>query len=155
MDMTEEQVTKKVKDEMNNMKCSFCGNDTFCDACKADPSSGSGKEHCCFDCYQKMGGSLPENVKEKTHVCIPPEKLQENFERFMSEMTYRAFMDLWNTDKKKLKEMSRQELAQVSFFEGARFMFGLVQKMSQESPPEGRGPPSAGKPEAPGKEKVI
>jgi hypothetical protein len=141
--MDEEQVAKKIKEETNNAKCSFCGNDTFCDACRTDPPAGIGKEHCCYDCYQKMGGTLPDNVKDKTHVCIPPEKLQENFERFMSEMTYRAFMDLWNSEKKKLKEMSRQELSQVSFFEGARFMFGLVQKMSQE-PPQGEKPPASG-----------
>ncbi|HSB46676.1 MAG TPA: hypothetical protein VLD37_01580 [Candidatus Bilamarchaeum sp.] len=153
-DMTEEEVSKKVKDEMNNVKCSFCGNDTFCDACKADAASGSGKEHCCYDCYQKMGGALPENVKDKTHVCIPPEKLQENFERFMSEMTFRAFMDLWNAEKKKLKEMSRQELAQVSFFEGARFMFGLVQRMSQEQPQGGQPPASGTEPPASGNQEA-
>lgn len=137
MEMTEEDVVNKVKDETNNVKCSFCGNDTFCDACKKDPQAGAGKEHSCYDCYQKMNGQLPENVRENTHICIPPEKLQENFERFMSDMTFRAFMDLWNSEKKRLKEMSRQELAQASFFEGARFMFGLINRMSQEPPAQG------------------
>jgi hypothetical protein len=73
-------------------------------------------------------------VKDKTHVCITPEKLQENFQRFMDEMTGRAFMELWDSEKKNLKSMSRQELAQSAFFEGARFMFNFMQRMSAEQP---------------------
>ncbi len=131
-DMTEEELTKKANEETNNVKCSFCGNETSCEQCQRQPEKAKEFEHCCYDCYQKMGGNLPENVRDKTHVCVPPEKMQENFERFINEMTYRAFMDLWDAEKKKLKEMSRQELAQASFFEGARFMFGFMQRMSQE-----------------------
>ena len=131
--MTEENLTKNIKEKTNNVKCSFCGNDDWCDNCSKEPSKLASFEHSCYDCYQKMGGQFPENVKDKTHLCIPPEKVQENFERFLSEMTYRAFTDLWDAEKKKLKEMSRQELSQASFFEGARFMFGFMQKMSAEN----------------------
>ncbi len=142
-DISEEEVSGKIKEETQedkNVKCSFCGNDAYCDACKKDPASAAKFEHMCYDCYQRMGGQLPENVKDKTHICIPPEKLQENFERFLNEMTGRAFDDLWSAEKKKLKEMSRQELAQASFFEGARFMFGLMQRMSQEPEQKGNEP---------------
>jgi hypothetical protein len=144
MEMTEEEVAKKVNEETNNVKCSFCGNETSCDQCMKEPERSGDFEHCCYDCYQKMGGNLPENVRDKTHVCVPPEKMQENFERFLGDMTERAFTDLWNSEKKKLKEMSRQELSQASFFEGARFMFGLMQRLSQEKPPE-KGGEEAGK----------
>ncbi len=123
-----------------NVKCSFCGNDTYCEQCSADMSKSSEFEHMCFECNQKMGGVVPENVRDKTHVCIPPEKLQENFEKFMNDMTARAFMQLWEAEKKKLKEMSRQELAQASFFEGASFMWHMVQRMQQ--PPQ--EPPAKG-----------
>ncbi|MFN7991390.1 MAG: hypothetical protein U0R44_04510 [Candidatus Micrarchaeia archaeon] len=126
-------MTEKNEGPANNVKCSFCGNDTWCEQCQREPGKATGMEHICYDCFQKMGGVLPDNVKDKTHICIPPEKLQENFERFLSEMTHRAFMDLWDAEKKKLKEMSRQELAQAAFFEGARFMFGFMQKMSQDN----------------------
>jgi hypothetical protein len=123
----------------NNVKCSFCGDDTFCEQCSIDASKSGDFEHMCYGCHQKMGGVVPENVRDKTHICIPPEKMQENFERFMNDMTARAFMQLWDAEKKKLKEMSRQELAQAAFFEGASFMWHFVQRMQQppQAPPEG------------------
>ena len=129
--MTEKPEGNEKKQSENNVKCSFCGNDTFCDQCQIDPTKGTEKEHMCYDCYQGMNGVLPENVKDKTHVCIPPEKVAESFQSFINDMTARAFMELWNAEKKKLKELSRQELAQTSFFEGARFMFDFMQRMSR------------------------
>ncbi|MEW6722400.1 MAG: hypothetical protein AB1324_04005 [Candidatus Micrarchaeota archaeon] len=142
-DIKEEEVAKKVDEAVNNAKCSFCGNDTSCEQCGKEAVPGF--EHMCYDCYQKMGG-VPENLKEKTHVCVPPEKMRENFERFMNEMTMRAFNELWNAEKKKLKEMSKQELSQASFFEGARFMFHFINRMSEKPPeqPDSGSPPPAG-----------
>jgi len=132
-----------VKEETGkNVKCSFCGEDAYCEPCKAEPAKAEGFEHMCYDCHQKMGGQVPENVRDRTHVCIPPEKLQQNFERFMNDVTARAFSDMWDSEKKKLKEMSKQELAQAAFFEGASFMFQLVQRMSAE-PPKKEGPEGA------------
>ncbi|MEW6036053.1 MAG: hypothetical protein AB1529_05550 [Candidatus Micrarchaeota archaeon] len=141
-DMSEEEVVKKANEDANNVKCSFCGNEAYCEPCKNEPAKMAGFEHMCFECHQRMG-QVPENVRDKTHLCIPPEKLQENFERFMNDVTQRAFDDLWNAEKKKLKEMSRQELAQASFFEGASFMFHLMQRMSQQ-PAAGPQPPVSG-----------
>ena len=102
-EMTEKPEGKN--EEKNNAKCSFCGNDTFCDQCQVDSAKGAGMEHVCYDCYQGMKGVLPENVKDKTHVCIPQEKLAENFQKFINDMTYQAFTELWNAEKKRLKEM--------------------------------------------------
>jgi hypothetical protein len=141
-DISEEDVVKKANEEANNVKCSFCGNETYCEQCRKEPGKMGGFEHMCYDCHQRMG-QVPENLRDKTHMCIPPEKLQENFERFMNDVTQRAFDDLWNAEKKKLKEMSRQELAQASFFEGASFMFHLMQRMSQQ-PPGGSQQPATG-----------
>lgn len=121
------------------MKCSFCGNDTLCERCKAEPSSAEGAEHICYDCYQKMGGQLPENLKDRTHICITQEQMSQNFERFLNDTTERAFGELWDAEKKKLKEMSRQELAKTSFFEGARFMFSLMQHLEKGQEQEGQG----------------
>ncbi len=129
-----------------NVKCSFCGDDTSCGQCMESPEKAGDFEHMCYDCHQKMGGVVPENVRAKTHVCIPPERMQENFERFMNEMTARAFMQLWDAEKKKLKEMSRQELAQAAFFEGASFMWHFVQRMQQPPPEAGGKAPEGGKP---------
>ncbi len=129
----ENTVSTSEKLVSENVQCSFCGNGTMCDQCTKNPAGMNSSEHMCYDCYQKMGGKIPENVRDKTHVCIPPEKVQENFENFLNQMTYRAFTDLWGAEKKKLKEMSRQDLAQTSFFEGARFMFDFMQRMSAEN----------------------
>jgi hypothetical protein len=115
----------------NNVKCSFCGNETFCERCAADASGIEKFEHMCYDCYTGMGSQVPPEVQEKTHTCIPPEKAAEEFGRFLDSMTGRAFDELWNQEKKKLREMSKQELAQASFFEGARFMFQMMQKLQQ------------------------
>jgi len=130
------ETSPKAGQPENNVKCSFCGDDTFCEQCRAAPEKAGEFEHMCYDCHQKMGGVVPENIRDRTHICIPPEKLQENFERFMNDVTGRAFMQLWETEKKKLKELSRQELAQAAFFEGASFMWQFVQRMNQQ-PPQG------------------
>jgi hypothetical protein len=133
VEKTEKEVGAEEKKEGSNVKCSFCGNEAFCGPCKDEPAKVESFEHMCYDCYQKMG-EVPENLKDKTHMCIPPEKLQENFQRFLDEVTERAFSDLWTQEKKKLKELSKQDLAQSAFFEGASFMYHLMQRMSQEPP---------------------
>ncbi|MFH0737498.1 MAG: hypothetical protein V1827_02285 [Candidatus Micrarchaeota archaeon] len=135
-DIDEKDLVGKVEEESkeSNVKCSFCGNEAFCGPCKDEPEKSGGFEHMCYECFQKMG-EVPENVRDRTHMCIPPEKLQENFQRFLDDVTMRAFQDLWNAEKKKLKDMSRQDLAQAAFFEGATFMFHFMQRMS-EQPPE-------------------
>ena len=132
---------EEVKKEESNVKCSFCGNDAFCGTCQENPEKSADFEHMCYDCYQRMG-EIPENVRDKTHVCMAPEQLHENFQRFMDEVTQRAFQDLWDSKKRELKDMSRQELAQTAFFEGASFMFHLMQRMSQQ--PEAEMPPVPG-----------
>ncbi len=115
----------------NNVKCSFCGNETFCERCSKDPSDIEKFEHICYDCYTRMGSQIPLEIQERTHTCIPPEKAAEEFGKFLDSMAGRAFDELWNQEKKKLREMSKQELAQASFFEGARFMFQMMQKLQQ------------------------
>lgn len=121
----------KTEEHGLEVKCSFCGNDTSCDRCKAEPASAAGSEHICYDCYQKMGGQLPENLKDRTHICISQEQMSQNFEKFLNDTTEKAFDELWDAEKKKLKEMSRQELAKATFFEGARFMFSLMQHLEK------------------------
>lgn len=117
----------------NNAKCSYCGNDTFCDSCLKAPDKDA--EHMCFECYQQMGGQMPAD--KKVHLCIPPEKMAELFQRYLDNNVGQAFEELWNAEKKKLKEMSKQEIAQACFFEGARFMYAFMQNMSAEQKPEG------------------
>lgn len=133
------KTAEKNEERSNNVKCSFCGNDALCSSCAKDPDNSQNFEHMCFECYTKMGEDVPENVREKTHVIIPPEKMAEQFQKFLDQMTGRAFEDLWVQEKAKLREMSKQELAQASFFEGARFMFDFMQRMSADDEHAGHG----------------
>ena len=130
---------QKPEEPQQNVKCSFCGNDAFCSSCVKDPEHMDDFEHMCYDCYMKMGENVPENVREKTHVIIPPDKMAEQFQKFLDQMTGRAFSELWAEEKAKLREMSKQELAQIMYFEGARFMFDFMQRMSAEDQHEGHG----------------
>ena len=130
----------------NNVKCSYCGNDTYCDSCLRSPEE---VEHMCFECYQQLGGQMPEG--KKVHMCIPPEKMAELFQRYLDNTTGRAFEELWNAEKKKLKEMSKQEVGQACFFEGARFMYSFMQKMSADQAQEGG--PAEGEPQEKKEEK--
>lgn len=111
-----------------NIKCSSCGNSDYCERCAAGPAEGA--EHLCFECYKKQGKDVKD--PEKMHVCIPPEELSKAYDQFLADVTERAFTELWNTEKKKLKELSKQEIAKTSFFEGARFMIEFMRRMSQE-----------------------
>ncbi len=116
-------------DTENNVKCSFCGNDASCDECRKSPDQSA--EHVCYECYQQMAGQMPEG--RKIHVCIPPDKMAEMYSRFIDDVTSHAFDELWNAEKKRIKELSRQEIAQACFFEGARFMQSFLQKMQAEN----------------------
>ena len=134
--MVEEKIQEKTDTTETNVKCSFCGNDTICEPCKKQPENLARFEHMCYECYVNVGTETSIEVKEKTHFCIPQEKLNEQFERFLDDTTHKAFIELWTGEKKKLKELSKQELAQTAFFEGARFMFHLMQRMSQDNSSE-------------------
>lgn len=131
------------KAAQTNVRCSYCGNDTLCVDCQRAPGKENDFEHICFDCYQNNKGEIAPEKKEKTHVCIPPQKLAEAYEHFLEDTTKNAFSELWEAEKKKMRELSKQELAEAAFFEGARFMYAFMQKMAapegQEGPAEEEG----------------
>jgi hypothetical protein len=125
-------MTDEVKSE-GNVKCSGCGKDTVCEQCKAG-AEGQFK-HLCMECYQKAEGKVDD--KEGTHICIPQEKIMEAYDQFMTDMTNRAFSELWASEKKRLKELSKQDLAKMTFTEGARFMLHFMRRMSAENEKKG------------------
>jgi hypothetical protein len=123
---------EKKPEEKTNVRCSYCGNDTLCVDCQRLPGKENDFEHICFECYQSKKGEIAPEKKEKTHVCIPPEKLAEAYERFLEDTTKNAFNELWEAEKKKMRELSKQELAEAAFFEGARFMYAFMQRMASQ-----------------------
>ncbi|MBD3210116.1 hypothetical protein GF318_01925 [Candidatus Micrarchaeota archaeon] len=114
-----------------NVKCDFCGKGTYCETCGKSPESKGEFRHMCFECFQKEGGKVED--KDKTHVCIPPEEVSKAYERFIGDVTQKAFSDLWGSEKKRLKELSKQEIARTCFFEGAGFMLEFMKRASKES----------------------
>lgn len=60
------------------------------------------------------------------------DQMKEAFEKFLSEATTHAFGEMWESRKKQMRELSKQDLAELSFFEGARFMFFFMQRVSEE-----------------------
>jgi hypothetical protein len=126
------ETESKAGQEKPNVRCSYCGNDTECMDCQRQPGKENDFEHICFDCYQNNKGEIAPEKKEKTHVCIPQQKIAEAYERFLEDTTKRAFNELWEAEKKKMRELSKQELAEATFFEGARFMYSFMQKMAKE-----------------------
>src|SRR5271157_2834072 len=138
MKMAENQIKEETK---TNVRCSYCGNDTLCVDCQRQPGKETEFEHICFECYQNNKGEIAPEKKEKTHVCIPPQKLAEAYEHFLEDTTKNAFSELWEAEKKKMRELSKQELAEAAFFEGARFMYAFMQKMA--APEAQQGPEAA------------
>ena len=114
---------------MKEVKCSLCGINTKCEQCEKDSED---IEHMCFECYEKH----PKQAKEDMHLCIPKTKLDEAYDKFLVNMINGASSELWKSEKKRLKELSKQELSKTSFFEGARFMLNFMRRVSEESEKE-------------------
>jgi hypothetical protein len=102
--MEGKETAEKKTEEKTNVRCSYCGNDTLCVDCQQQPGKEENFEHICFDCYQNNKGEISPEKKEKTHICIPPEKLAQAYERFLEDTTKRAFQEMWEQDKKKISQ---------------------------------------------------
>jgi hypothetical protein len=116
-----------------NVRCNICGIELPCEQCRDEPEKFEGFAHLCYSCYKK-GAEIPD--KEKAHLCIPEDKLNEEYQKFLGEMAASTYLDMWESEKKRLKDLSRKELGQTCFLEGASFMLQLMRKMSQEGAEE-------------------
>lgn len=116
-----------VKEVMVN--CFYCNKDLPCpeDMVKAE-------RHSCYDCFLKVKENLSENEVEKIHVAIPKEQaLQAMPEMLMSYAMEEAFPKLWKDKKEEFKEMSRKEIAELSFLAGIQIMIDAFKGIEKEA----------------------
>jgi hypothetical protein len=64
------------------------------------------------------------------------EEQATEYDRVLAGAINQAFTQMWDGNKKKLREMSKQELSHASFFEGARFMLAFMRSVSEQQAKE-------------------
>ena len=119
----------EVKEIMVN--CFYCSKEMPCpeDMVKAE-------RHSCYDCFLKIKEGLSENEVEKIHVAIPKEQaLQAMPEMLMNYAMEEVFPKLWKDKKEEFKNMSKKDLAELSFLAGVQVMidaFKDIEKVSNK-----------------------
>ncbi|MBI5046427.1 hypothetical protein HZC07_01720 [Candidatus Micrarchaeota archaeon] len=114
-----------------------------CSSCKKEITCPehmmTAERYLCYDCFKQTKSQLSEDQLQKTYVDVPANN-PEAFQGFIEGMVGDAFIDIWSKEKDNLKELSKKELAQALFFEGAFFMFNFMQAMSEEARKEAEQP---------------
>ena len=70
---------------------------------------------------------------------LPSADEQKAASEFIQKIVENAFEDMWKSQKEQFKNLSKQEMARVMFFEGARFMMIIMDRANQaqmNQPPE-------------------
>ena len=113
------------------VNCFYCNKEIPCpeDIAKAE-------RHSCYDCFLKIKEDLSENEVEKIHVAIPKEQaLQAMPEMLMNYAMEEVFPKLWKDKKEEFKNMSKKDLAELSFLAGVQVMidtFKDIEKVSNK-----------------------
>ncbi|MGV8084719.1 MAG: hypothetical protein ACP5N9_00520 [Candidatus Bilamarchaeum sp.] len=63
---------------------------------------------------------------------VPSADEQKAASEFIQKIVENAFEDMWKTQKEQFKNLSKQEMARVMFFEGARFMMIIMDRANQQ-----------------------
>ena len=117
------------------VNCSFCGKEIEC----PEDMLESSEKHMCFECFQNMDRKEMPRDLSKVHVDIPMNKVDEIIpEEMTNSLIEEVFPDVWQERKKELKEMSKKEIAEEMFGEGAyiatkSIMQALKHEVEQES----------------------
>ena len=109
-------MNSETKEPVVPVNCSFCGKQIECPADMLDKA----EKHACFECFTRIGDTISDADLDKIHVDIPAEEASEMIaEQIAEEMVGKVFPELWAEHKEELKEMSKKELAEEMFAEGA------------------------------------
>lgn len=103
---------------MNSTKinCSFCSKEIECPEDMLDKV----EKHACFDCFDKLEENMSDEEIEKIHVDIPQDKFNETIaDKIVSHMMKGFFPTFWQKNKEDFKELSKKEIAETMFEEGA------------------------------------
>ncbi len=119
----------------NNSVCDLCKSNVFCATCEPGPVKDA--TNVCLNCYQTQDPRRPE-LKD-AHPAFPAEQADDQVQHFIRNVAHNAFADLWETHKKELKDLSKQEIARVCFIEGAHFMHQFLKQTSADMQKEEKG----------------
>ena len=72
-----------------------------------------------------------EEKLEQEMANVPNAEEQKAASEFMQRILENAFNDMWKSQKEQFKNLSKQEMARVMFFEGARFMMIVMDRANQ------------------------
>ena len=97
-----------MKKGITKVNCSWCGREIEC-----PEDMLNAEKHGCFECFKKLEeGKIKIENPEKVHFDIPSEELATKVAEIYCE---KAFPEIWNQNKKELKELSKKELAETMF----------------------------------------
>lgn len=116
--------------ESNEVKvnCNFCGKEIPC------PVDMVAQKHACYDCFLGLKEEVSDEEIEKIHVAIPTEKaMQAMPDMVMSYAMEEIFPKLWKDQKEEFKEMSRKELAEISFLAGIQIALKTIKDIEKEN----------------------
>ncbi|MBI2559112.1 hypothetical protein HYW20_07365 [Candidatus Woesearchaeota archaeon] len=81
-----------------------------------------------------MKEEVSDEEIEKIHVAIPTEKaMQAMPDMVMSYAMEEIFPKLWKDQKEEFKEMSRKELAEISFLAGIQIALKTIKDIEKEN----------------------
>ena len=125
--MTEKD-TENGEEKIVKVPCSFCGKEIECPEkmLKVD-------KHMCYECYKNPPAEISEKELSKIHIDIPVNKLNGMFyDAVAAQMKEITFPKLWQERKSELKEISKKELAELMFVEGAMMGAGFLFETMKE-----------------------
>ena len=97
-----------------NVNCSYCGAEMDC----PQDMLAESEKHMCFACFQQQ--DLTKIDPAKVNIEIPNDKMDEVIpEVFVNSIMQEAFPEVWQGKKEELKELSKKEIAEMMFSEGA------------------------------------
>src|SRR3989338_9126474 len=104
--------------------CSFCHKEILC-----PPDMLHSDKHICFECFQTKPEIQGMDLG-KVHIDIPPDKIKEiGPDLMVSHVVSGFFPELWQENKEKLKELSKQDLAREMFAAGAMSIIEVMEEL--------------------------
>lgn len=109
------------------VKCSFCGKEIEC----PEDMLKEVEKHACADCFRNIRDNLPEEEIKKLHVDMPLEELNDDMaEGIADKLVEDEFSSVWQDSKNDFKEMSKKEVAEEMFWQGAYMaMVGFLEML--------------------------
>lgn len=131
-----------MENEFKSVKvdCSFCGKEIECPENMLEKS----ETHMCFECFQGIDDKKMPKDTSKVHIDIPQDKFNDVLpEAMTNSLVEEAFPEIWKERKRKLREMSKKELAEEMFGAGAYIaisdmMRALKHETERESKTKGK-----------------